>query len=134
MSSKGLPPDGTVADAGPFLRERVKATKTIVKHHFFVAGLSHRIRWTSAQLEQVQRLADEGKSARAIGRQIGRTAQAVYRMTSRHRIALRRVWNWNSHGRRFASKRHFSKSKAQTKTGASRSVHPTGIPMSGVRT
>lgn len=68
-----------------------KSGKVIAQPHDQAARSHHRSPWTSEQLTELQALANEGKSARAIARQIGRTCQAVYQMSCRHRIALKRI-------------------------------------------
>jgi hypothetical protein len=52
---------------------------------------NHRAPWTLEQLEELQKLADEGMPARAIARHMGRTEEAIVRMASQIRVAVKRA-------------------------------------------
>lgn len=51
---------------------------------------NHRAPWTSEQVKELQKLAEEGLPARAIARHMGRTEEAIYRMVSQLGLTLKR--------------------------------------------
>jgi hypothetical protein len=52
---------------------------------------NHRTPWTAQQFDELKRLAEEGLSARAIARELGRTEEAIYVMANKIGASLKRL-------------------------------------------